>query len=394
MYDFIIIGGGIIGLSVGRSIYNRYPDAKIAVLEKEDRAAMHQTGHNSGVIHSGIYYKPGSDKAEFASAGNRSMIEFCQKQGIEHKVCGKIIVATKREELARLDSLFQRGLDNGLDIKKLRKEEIGDYEPYVQGLGAIHVPTAGIVNYQQVCDRFIEIIKEQGGRLLYQTKVKQTEETNEGIIVSSNQGPLLTRYLINCAGLQSDRIATASKLALKMRIVPFKGKYYELKPEKRNLVNNLIYPVPHPDFPFLGVHFTKMIGGKIEAGPNAILSLSREGYKKTDFNLIDLSDVLFYPGFWRLASKHWKEGIEEMVRSFSKKAFVNSLQQLIPEIDIDDLVPAEAGIRAQAVTKQGHLLDDFYIVSGRKSIHICNAPSPAATASIQIGEAVVARINL
>lgn len=392
MYDFAIVGGGIVGLSTGMELTRRYPKAKILVLEKEDHWAVHQTGHNSGVIHSGIYYKPGSFKAKFAREGSRSMVEFCQKHGIEHDICGKVIVATKKEELPLLDNLFQRGLDNGLAITKIGPEGLRDIEPHVHGLAAIRVPMAGIVNYKQVSETFASIIESSGGELRLSTRVERMMETNNGVEIETNRGSFQAAYIINCAGLHSDRVAKSGGMNTDMKIVPFRGEYYELKSEKRYLVKHLIYPVPNPAFPFLGVHYTRMIGGHVEAGPNAVLAFKREGYQKTDFNLKDLAEVLAYPGFWKIASKYWREGMDEYIRSFSKASFVRSLQELIPEIQADDLEPAPAGIRAQALKSDGTLVDDFHIISGKNSIHVCNAPSPAATASIQIGKAVVDRI--
>ncbi len=392
MYDFAIVGGGIVGLSTGMELTQRYPKAKILVLEKEDRWAVHQTGHNSGVIHSGIYYKPGSFKAKFAREGSRSMVEFCQKHGIEHDICGKVIVATKKVELPLLDNLFQRGLDNGLAIHKIGPEELKEIEPHVKGLAAIRVPMAGIVNYKQVSETYASIIASHGGELRLSTRVVKIVETSNGVEIETNKGSFRANYIINCAGLHSDRVARSGGMNTDMKIVPFRGEYYEIKPEKRYLVKHLIYPVPNPAFPFLGVHYTRMIGGHVEAGPNAVLAFKREGYRKTDFNLKDLSEVLAYPGFWKIAAKYWREGMEEYVRSFSKAAFVRSLQELIPEIQSEDLEPAPAGIRAQALKSDGTLVDDFHIISGKNSIHVCNAPSPAATASIQIGKAVVDRI--
>ncbi|MEW9672519.1 L-2-hydroxyglutarate oxidase [Ammoniphilus sp. 3BR4] len=392
MYDFAIVGGGIVGLSTGMELTRRYPKAKILVLEKEDHWAVHQTGHNSGVIHSGIYYKPGSFKAKFAREGSRSMVEFCQKYGIEHDMCGKVIVATKKEELPLLDNLFQRGLDNGLAITKIGPEELRDIEPHVHGLAAIRVPMAGIVNYKQVSEIYASIIESNGGELRLSTRVERITETNNGVEIETNRGSFRATYIINCAGLHSDRVAKSGGMNTDMMIVPFRGEYYELKPEKRYLVKHLIYPVPNPAFPFLGVHYTRMIGGHVEAGPNAVLAFKREGYQKTDFSLKDLAEVLAYPGFWKIASKYWREGMDEYIRSFSKAAFVRSLQELIPEIRAEDLEPAPAGIRAQALKSDGTLVDDFHIISGKNSIHVCNAPSPAATASIQIGKAVVDRI--
>lgn len=392
MVDFAIVGGGIVGLSTGMALSRHFPNAKILVLEKEDSWAKHQTGHNSGVIHSGIYYKPDSYKAKFAREGNRSLVEFCQEHGIEHEICGKVIVATREEELPLLENLLQRGLDNELDIKKLGPEQLKEIEPHVNGLAAIHVPMAGIVNYRQVCETFAKIIANHNGDLHLNTKVEKIIETNQGVEIETNHRSFQARFLINCAGLHSDRVAKNSGLKTDMKIVPFRGEYYELKPEKRYLVKHLVYPVPNPSFPFLGVHFTRMIGGSVEAGPNAVLCLKREGYKKTDIDVKDVGEMLAYPGLWKLAVKYWKEGLEEMVRSFSKAAFVRSLQQLIPEIQAEDIESAPAGIRAQALKPDGSLVDDFHMIPGKNSIHICNAPSPAATASIQIGQAVANRI--
>lgn len=392
MYDFAIVGGGIVGLSTGMALSQRNPNASILVLEKEDSWAKHQTGHNSGVIHSGIYYKPGSFKAKFAREGSRSMVEFCEENGIEHEICGKVIVATKHEELPFLDQLFERGLANELGIAKISAEELKEREPHVSGLAAIRVPMAGIVNYKQVCEAFASIIAKAGGDLRLNTRVEKMVENNNGVHIDTSNGSFQARFLINCSGLHSDRVAQSSGLKTDMKIVPFRGEYYELKPEKRYLVKHLIYPVPNPAFPFLGVHYTRMIGGHVEAGPNAVLSFKREGYHKTDFDWRDFSEIMTYPGFWKLASAYWKEGLGEMVRSFSKAAFVRSLQQLIPEIQAEDLEPAPAGVRAQALKPNGSLVDDFHFISGKNSIHVCNAPSPAATASIQIGKAVVERI--
>ncbi|WML27230.1 L-2-hydroxyglutarate oxidase [Neobacillus sp. OS1-33] len=392
MYDFAIIGGGIVGLSTGMALYERYPDAKVLVLEKENVVADHQTGHNSGVIHSGIYYKPGSFKARFAKAGSRSMIEFCRKHDIEHDICGKVIVATKQEELPHLENLFSRGLENELAIQKISKGELKEIEPHVNGLGAIRVPMAGIVNYRQVSEKFSEIILQHGGEIKLGTKVEKINENKGEVLIETNIKTYKARLVINCAGLHSDRVAKAAGYQTDMKIVPFRGEYFKLKPEKRYLVKHLIYPVPNPKFPFLGVHFTRMISGEIDAGPNAVLSFKREGYKKTDFNLKDFAEVMGYPGFWKLASGFMKEGLDEMVRSVSKAKFVESLQQLIPEIQADDLVPAPAGVRAQALKNDGVMVDDFHIILGKSSVHVCNAPSPAATASIEIGKEVVNRI--
>lgn len=392
MYDFIIIGGGIIGLSVGMEICSKYSSAKLLIIEKEKKLAQHQTGHNSGVIHSGIYYKPNSYKALFAKKGSKSMRDFALKHGLNYDICGKVIVASNENELPLLDHLFERGLQNGLDIQALNKEELHEKEPYVNGMKAIHVPMAGIIDYKQVSEKMADLIKNKDGEIMLAEEVKKIVETKDEVIVETEQKTFKSKFLINCAGLQSDRIAMLSGYYTDMKIVPFRGEYYKLKPEKRYLVNHLIYPVPNPDFPFLGVHFTRMISGEVDVGPNAVLGLKREGYRKTDFNIKDIAEVAMYPGFWRLAMKYRKEGIDEMVRSFSKKKFVESVQVLIPDIQADDLVAAEAGVRAQALRSDGSLVDDFFIINGKNSIHVCNAPSPAATAAIEIGKEVCKQI--
>lgn len=393
MYDFTIIGGGIVGLSVGYALTEKFPDRRILVLEKEKELASHQTGHNSGVIHSGIYYKPGSFKAQFARKGSKSMKEFCNRYEIKHDICGKVIVATNKKEQPLLENLYQRGLQNELSVKKLNKEELLEVEPNVNGEEAIYVPAAGIVDYKEVSNKFADIIRENNGDIVCGEEVIAISEESDLVTVDTKKSNYQTRYLINCAGLQSDRIAKLAGYQIDMKIIPFRGEYYKLKPEKRDLVHNLIYPVPNPDFPFLGVHFTRMIDGEVEAGPNAVLSFKREGYKKTDINIKDLAEVLFYRGFQHLASKHLKMGLEEMVRSASKRKFAESLQKLIPAIKEDDLISAPAGVRAQALQSDGSLVDDFQIVQGKRSLHVCNAPSPAATASIEIGKDIVKRIE-
>lgn len=392
MYDFAIVGGGIVGLSTGMAIYDRFPNAKVVVIEKEAVVAEHQTGHNSGVIHSGIYYKPGSFKARFARQGSNSMKEFCQTHGIDHDICGKVIVATKEEELPLLENLYTRGLENKLDIQRIGSDELKEIEPHVKGLGAIRVPQAGIVNYRQVSEKFASIIEEKGGEIKLNTKVEKIQEESDQVTIETSRGTIKARMVINCAGLHSDRVAAAAGYKTDMKILPFRGEYYKLKPEKRYLVKNLIYPVPNPKFPFLGVHFTRMVSGEVDAGPNAVLSFKREGYKKTDFNAKDLAEALSYSGLWKMAGKFAKEGMDEYVRSFSKKQFTKSLQELIPEIQADDLIPAPAGVRAQAIRNDGNMVDDFHIIMGKRTIHVCNAPSPAATASIEIGKEVVNRI--
>ena len=384
--DFAVIGGGIVGLSTAMHLGQRFPSAKIAVLEKEPKLAAHQTGNNSGVIHSGLYYKPGSLKAVMAKAGARSMVEFCEQNGIAHDVCGKIVVATQPSELPLLDNLYQRGLEK---ITAARAKEI---EPHVAAIAALWVPTTGIADYGAVCDAYAKQIEGGGGSIELGTKVEGLVRTTAGHRISTNRGDLEARYLINCAGLYSDRVTRLDGADPTAQIVPFRGEYYELAPHRRDLVKGLIYPVPNPDFPFLGVHFTRMIDGSVHAGPNAVLALKREGYKKTDLDLKELAEILKYKGFHKLAAKNWREGGREMWRSISKKAFVKSLQQLIPEITDDDVIPTHAGVRAQALKPDGGMVDDFLIVSAPAALHVCNAPSPAATASLEIGRDIVSRV--
>jgi (S)-2-hydroxyglutarate dehydrogenase len=389
MYDFIVIGGGIVGLATARNLLQSYPRAKLLILDKESHWAFHQTSNNSGVIHSGIYYKPGSFKAKFCREGNISMTEFCNKYNISHEICGKVIVATKPQELSLLEDLYQRGLANGLKVEKISAEEVKEVEPHVSCIAGLRVFSTGIVSYRQVCQKLVDMIRDDGGELLLKAHVTQIKDISEGKEIDTSQGIFATRMLINCGGLQSDRLAKLGNIDPQVQIIPFRGEYYELKPEKRYLVKTLIYPVPNPNFPFLGVHFTKMIDGSVHAGPNAVLSLKREGYRKTDFDIRDAAEIFSYPGFWKLASKYSKDGIQEIIRSFSKDAFVRSLQQLIPEVTANDLVPTHAGVRAQALKPNGQLVEDFLIIKDQKSIHVCNAPSPAATSSLEIGKAIV-----
>lgn len=391
-YDYAIIGGGIVGLATAMKLSQMLPSAKITVIEKESSWAYHQTGNNSGVIHSGVYYKPGSFKAKFSRAGCQSMVDFCRQHDIPHDVCGKVIIATQDKELPLLENLFQRGLQNQIPVAKIAPDEVKEIEPYVNCLAAIKVDSTGIVNYKSVCQKYIDIIQEYDNDLRLSTKVLGITLEPQNVVLETNQGTIKAKFLINCAGLFSDRVAQMANLKPSAKIVPFRGEYYELVPEKRYLVNTLIYPVPNPSFPFLGVHFTKMIDGSVHAGPNAVLSLKREGYKKTDFDLRDFAEVMTYPGFWKLASKHADEGLREVVRSFSKAAFVKSLQRLIPDVRSEDVIPTHAGVRAQALMDNGSLVDDFLIVNGERSIHVLNAPSPAATSSLEIGKEVASQV--
>ncbi|MBG9785799.1 L-2-hydroxyglutarate oxidase [Shouchella lehensis] len=393
MFDYSIIGGGIVGLSVAYTLQQKQPEARIQIIEKEREVACHQTGNNSGVIHSGIYYKPGSFKARFAKAGSESMRKFCLEHNLAIDICGKVIVATEEKELEQLHTLYQRGLDNGLHVQLLSKQELVEIEPHVNGIAGIRVPTAGIVNYKQVSETLAALFMQKGGTLTLSEEVRSIEERHDHVSISTDKKTYSTQFVINCAGLHSDRIANLAGYHLDMKIIPFRGEYYKLKPEKRYLVNHLIYPVPDPNFPFLGVHFTRMTNGEIDAGPNAVLSFKREGYKKTDLNVRDLAETLGYRGFWKIASKYMQKGMEEMHRSYSKKVFVKSLQKLIPAVREDDLIPASSGVRAQGLTVNGELVDDFHIVTGKRSLHICNAPSPAATAALEIGKEVGERME-
>lgn len=394
-HDYAIIGGGIVGLATAMTLLRLHPDARVVLLEKEDDVARHQTGRNSGVIHSGIYYAPESLKARMAREGNISMRAFCEEHEIAYEICGKLIVATQEQELPLLENLFQRGLRNGLAVEKISREQAREIEPHVNCLAALRVPSTGIVSYRAVAREYAELIHEADGEIQFATRVLQIRSGAREQIIETNRGETSARFIINCAGLHSDRVAKLGGCEPGARIVPFRGEYYELIPEKRHLVKGLIYPVPNPAFPFLGVHFTRMIDGSVHAGPNAVLALHREAYSKTSFPLRalrDLRETILYPGFWKLAAKHWREGGQEMARSFSKRAFVRSLQKLVPEVTERDVVPCAAGVRAQALRSDGTLVDDFLIVRGRNSLHVCNAPSPAATASLEIAQAIVKQL--
>jgi (S)-2-hydroxyglutarate dehydrogenase len=393
VFDFAVIGGGIVGLSTARALLEHHPRARLVVLEKEGGWARHQTGHNSGVIHSGIYYRPGSLKARFCRAGAQALVGLCRERGIEYEICGKVIVATEPGELALLDNLYERGLENGLEVEKIGRDELEEIEPHASGLGAIRVPSTGIVDFKKVAGAFADLVEEKGGELRAGTEVRSVSETGRAVVVRTSKGAFRARTLVNCAGLHSDRVARLCGVEAGVKIVPFRGEYYELRPERRHLVKNLIYPVPNPNFPFLGVHFTRSIDGIVEAGPNAVLGLAREGYRKTDFDLGDFVEELTYPALWRLARKNWRVGLGEIHRSLSKRAFVRGLKRLVPEVEEEDVIPIAAGVRAQAIRKDGALVDDFLIAEGRNSVHVLNAPSPAATASIPIGEEIAGRIG-
>ena len=371
----------------------RFPKKKIVVLEKENSLATHQTGHNSGVLHSGIYYKPGSLKAVNCRKGKKAMEEFCNEQGIEHELCGKIIVALNEEEIPRMEKIYERGRANGVRCEIIPRERILEIEPHAAGIRAIHVPECGIVNYRQVCERMGELISEaNGNEILLGQEASEISEAGNGLLVGTGQAEIETEFLINCGGLHSDRVTRMGGNEPPAKIIPFKGEYYELGEDARHLCRHLIYPVPDPQFPFLGVHFTRMINGSVECGPNAVLAFGREAYGKLDLNLGDLLESLGYSGFRKMALKHWKMGLGEMWRSFNKGAFVRALQRLIPEIEGKHLDAAPAGIRAQAVSPAGDMVDDFLIKEDERVVNVCNAPSPAATASLNIGEAIVDKL--
>jgi (S)-2-hydroxyglutarate dehydrogenase len=385
-----IIGGGIVGLATGLEFTRRYPEITLTIIEKEPTVARHQTGHNSGVIHSGIYYKPGSLKARLCVEGVTSLLRFCDENEIPYDICGKIIVATSQDELPRLKDLYARGQSNGLTgLRMLSSEEIREIEPHAAGIQGIHVPGTGIVDYARVAERYAELIAANGGMIRLSHQVTGLKPNGASTIVETTRGPVEANLVINCAGLHSDRVSRMANARLDLTIVPFRGEYYDIVPEKHHYVKGLIYPVPDPRFPFLGVHFTKRIGGGVEAGPNAVLALKREGYTKTSFRARDIFEYVTFPGFWIMAAKYWNVSLGEYHRSFSKSAFVHALQRLMPEIGSDDLTPGGSGVRAQALDTHGKLLDDFHFVYTDGVVHVCNVPSPAATASLAIGKYIV-----
>lgn len=389
-HRIVVIGSGIVGLATAWQLLKLRPNLALTVIDKEDGPGKHQSGHNSGVIHSGIYYAPGALKAQNCVRGRLALIDFCREYGIAYDPCGKVIVATNEEELPRLAAIHERGKANGVRCRRIGPEELREIEPYCAGVAGLFVEDAGIVDFPGVCRRLAEEITRMGGTFRFGEKVEALQEQGESVHVCTSKGTHRATLVINCAGLYSDKVA-AMDVDPGCRIVPFRGEYYLLKPESRHLVRNLIYPVPDPSFPFLGVHFTRRITGAIECGPNAVLAFAREGYRKSDFNLGELAGTLTSPAFIRLAARHWKMGLGEYVRSYSKAAFVKALQKLLPDIRAEHLEVAPAGVRAQALSKKGGLVDDFLIRESRSAIHICNAPSPAATACLTIGEEVARR---
>lgn len=388
--DLLIIGAGIVGLATAREATRRFPGMSVLVVEKENRVAAHQTGHNSGVIHSGIYYKTGSLKARNCVAGAASMKRFCQEHGVPYEECGKLIVATCPEELPRLEQLLQRGIANGVPgLRALEPERLREIEPHCVGLRALQVPSTGIVDYTAVALKYAELVEEAGGEIVVGAQVFGLRDDSGINIAETKAGAFGARYIINCAGLYSDTVSRMTGSETDLEIIPFRGEYYEIKPERRHLVKSLIYPVPDPRFPFLGVHFTRRVNGSIEAGPNAVLALRREGYSGAGVNLKEAVETLRFPGFRKMARKYWRMGLAEQYRSWVKPAFVRSLQKMVPELREQDCVPGGSGVRAQAVDKDGNLVDDFCFVHARNMIHVCNVPSPAATASLEIGREIV-----
>lgn len=392
--DVAIIGAGIVGLATGLELVRRFPYLKIAILEKEREIAAHQTGHNSGVIHSGLYYKPGSLKARLCVEGRAAMIRFCEEHEIPHEICGKIIVATDESEIPGLDELYRRGQANSVSsLRRLNKTEIREIEPNAEGLLGLHVPTTGITDFKMVAAKYRELIQNAGGEILTGFGVARIARSGDTTVLETPSGNVKARFVINCAGLNSDRIAMMAGADLGLRIVPFRGEYFELVPSKHHLVKGLIYPVADPRFPFLGVHFTRRIHGGVEAGPNAVLSFKREGYSRTSFDLADTLSTATFPGFWKMAAKYWQSGLGEMYRSWSKRAFTRALQKLLPALTESDIRPGGSGVRAQALDRTGKLLDDFYFIYKDRILHVCNVPSPAATASLVIGREIVSELE-
>ncbi len=389
-YDLVIVGGGIVGLATALAATERFPALRLAVLEKEPRVAAHQTGHNSGVIHSGIYYKPGSAKARTCVEGAAAMVAFCREHAIPHDICGKVVVATSDAELPRLEELRRRGEANGVPgLAMVGPERLRELEPHAAGIRALVVPGTGITDYERVAGKYLEIVAGRGGEIRTSTKVVGVASRPDEIVVETTSGELHARFLVNCSGLHSDRVSRMAGAVTDVCIVPFRGEYYTLATEREDLVRGLIYPVPDPALPFLGVHFTRRVRDGVEAGPNAVLALKREGYTQTSFSLRDTLGTVVFPGFWRMAATYWRSGFGEFYRSFSKPAFVRALRKLVPEIREQDLRPGGAGVRAQALDRQGRLVDDFRFVPGARMVHVVNVPSPAATASIPIGRAIV-----
>ncbi|MDT3395547.1 L-2-hydroxyglutarate oxidase [Streptomyces sp. B1866] len=393
--DVLVVGGGIVGLSTAYALTRAAPGTRVTVLEKEDAPARHQTGRNSGVIHSGIYYRPGSLKARFAVQGSAEMVKFCVEHGIAHEVTGKLIVATERAELPRLHALVQRGREHGLPVRELGPAQISEYEPRVRGLAAIHVGTTGVCDFTAVAAKLAGLARDAGAVVRYGAEVRAVGRRPEAVAVRTAGGAVLrARALVNCAGLHCDQVARLAGDDPGMRIVPFRGEYYELAPARADLVRGLVYPVPDPAFPFLGVHLTRGVHGEVHIGPNAVPALAREGYAWHTLRPRELAGTLAFPGSWQIARRHWRYGAGELRRSLSKRAFTEAVRRLLPEVTADDLIPAPAGVRAQAVLRDGTLVDDFLFAQSPRVVHVLNAPSPAATASLPIGREVARRVLL
>ena len=388
-YDVAIIGGGIVGLATAYRLTDQYPDTSVVVLEKEDRVAAHQTSHNSGVIHSGVFYEPGSLKAENCREGKRALIEFCEREDVDYEMCGKVVVATDESEVPGLDRIEEKSRQNQVDCTRIGPERLHEREPHVRGVAALEVPGAGIVDYEAVAHALADRVTERGHSVQTGAKVRDLHVTPNHVTVDTTAGAVQARHAVNCAGLYADRIAEMSGQDLNTKIVPFRGEYYELVPERRSLCRHLVYPVPDPAFPFLGVHFTPMIDGRVECGPSAVLAFAREGYRLADVDWAELWETLTYPGFQTLAARHWKKGLHELLQSMSKRAYLRAARQLIPEVQMDDFTSPRAGVRAQALRRDGTLVDDFRIRETDRAVNVINAASPAATSALNIGSLIV-----
>jgi len=388
-YDVAIVGGGIVGLATAYRLAQQYPGCSITVLEKEDRVAAHQTGHNSGVIHSGVFYEPGSLKAENCRTGKRALVDFCQEKDVDYEMCGKVVVATHEREVSELNRIQEKGVANRVECKRIGPEELGEREPHVEGVAALHVPGAGIVDYPGVARAFAADLRARDYPIQTGTTVRDLHPARDAVTIESTAGDVTARHVVNCAGLYADRIAAMSGQDADVQIVPFRGEYYELVPERRDLCRNLIYPVPDPDFPFLGVHFTRMVDGRVECGPSAVLAFAREGYRLTDVHWDELREILTYRGFQRLAARHWQKGLRELLQSMSKAVYLQAARHLIPDVQMDDLVASRTGVRAQALHPDGSLEDDFLIRETDRVVNVLNAASPAATSALNVGSLLV-----
>ena len=388
-YDIAIIGGGIVGLATAYRLSEQFPDQSVVVLEKEDRVAAHQTGRNSGVVHSGVFYTPGSLKAENCREGKRALVEFCEREGVDVDMCGKVVVAADESEVPELERIQEKGRQNQVEARRIGPEELHEIEPHARGVAALHVPGAGIVDYTGMAEALAHCIVEHGYDVKTSAAVTDLRVASDGVTVATTAGDVKARHVVNCAGLYADRIAEMSGQQPAAKVVPFRGEYYELVPERRHLCRNLIYPVPNPDFPFLGVHFTRMVDDRVECGPSAVLAFAREGYRFTDVDWAELMETVTYPGFIKLSLKYWRKGAHELLQSLSKRVYVNAAQHLIPEVQMEDFEPSPSGVRAQALRPNGELVDDFLIQETDRVVNVINAASPAATASLNIGRLIV-----